>query len=66
MKRKRFIIWITIAVMLIAVTAAFAYGKARVDASAGPDNKSYFDSLNDYDWSRACPAAGCRNTNEEK
>ena len=66
MKRKRFIIWITIALMLIAVTAAFAYGKARADAAAGQDQKSYFDSLNDFDWSRTCPAAGCRNSNEEK
>lgn len=28
--------------------------------------QSYYNSLNDYDWSKACPAAGCRNQDGEE
>ena len=63
MNRKRLIIWITIGLMLIGVLAAFAYGKTRAEQNTG---RSYFESLNDYDWSRTCPAAGCRNQNENR
>ncbi|MBQ9060132.1 MAG: hypothetical protein IJ128_03215 [Firmicutes bacterium] len=61
MIKNRIIICITIIVALIAISAAFAYGKAKADAASGKTQKSYFDTLNDYDWSKACPAAGCRN-----
>ena len=63
MKRKRLIIWITIVLVLIVISAAFAYGKMNTEMSA--EDQTYFQSLNDYDWSKACPAAGCRNDNEE-
>ena len=49
------------AVLLIALTVAFAYGKTNVEKGG---QKSYFESMNDYDWSRTCPAAGCRNGND--
>lgn len=58
MRYKRLIIWITIALILVAVLAAFAYGKTNAEKAGG---QSYYDSLNDYDWSKACPAAGCRS-----
>ena len=47
--------------MLIGVASAFAYGKMNADSS----RQSYYDSLNEFDWSNTCPAAGCRNNNEE-
>lgn len=47
--------------MLIGVASAFSYGKMNADGS----QKSYYDSLNEFDWSNTCPAAGCRNHNEE-
>ena len=62
-QRGKLIIWCTIILILLAVSAAFAYGKIRSDAAAGQGG-SYFDSLNEYDWSNACPAASCRNDNE--
>lgn len=65
MKEKRYIIWITIALILIAVSAAFAYGKIKAD-SAADTQKSYFDTLNEYDWSKTCPGASCRSKNEQK
>ena len=61
MKHKRWIIWITVLLMLIGVASVFAYGKMKADGS----QKSYYDSLNEFDWSNTCPAAGCRNHNEE-
>ena len=62
MKHKRWIIWITVILMLIGVASAFAYGKMNADGN----QKSYYDSLNEFDWSNACPAAGCRNNKEDK
>lgn len=59
---KKWIVWIAILVLVISVTAAFAYGKTRVESKAG---KTYFQSLNEYDWSKTCPGASCRNHNEE-
>ncbi len=61
MKHKRWIIWITVILMLIGVASAFAYGKMNADGN----QKNYYDSLNEFDWSNTCPAAGCRNNNEE-
>lgn len=55
---KKWVIWITIAVLLIGVTAAFAYGKTNAENNSG---KSYFESLNEYDWSKTCPGASCRS-----
>lgn len=63
MRYKRLIIWITIALILAAILAAFAYGKAKAEKDG---EQSYYNSLNDYDWSKACPAAGCRNQNGEE
>lgn len=63
MKHRRLIVWITIALVLVSVLAAFAYGKTKAEQTTG---KSYFDTLNDYDWSKTCPAAGCRNQNEDE
>ncbi len=62
MKHKRWIIWITVILMLIGVASAFAYGKMNADGN----QKSYYDSLNEFDWSNTCPAAGCRNNNNNK
>ena len=61
--RKKWIIAITIIALVIAMTSAFAYGKSTVESKS---DQSYFDSLNDYDWSGACPGASCRNHNEEQ
>ena len=65
MKKNRAIICITILLTLIAVSAAFAYGKAKADAASTETGKRYFDTLNDYDWSKTCPGASCRNRNEQ-
>ena len=65
MKRNRKIICITILLVLIVVSAAFAYGHAKAGSAPGEPQKSYFDTLNDYDWSKTCPAAGCRNNNDD-
>lgn len=61
MKHKRWTIWITIVLILICAVSAFAYGKMNAESK----QQSYLDSLNEYDWSNTCPAAGCRNNNEE-
>lgn len=65
MKKNRMITCITVLLVLIAISAAFAYGKAKADATASETGKSYFDTLNDYDWSKTCPGASCRKSNEE-
>ena len=65
MKKNRIIICITVILALIAISAAFAYGKAKAETVGGETGKSYFDTLNDYDWSNTCPGASCRNNNEE-
>ena len=61
MKHTRWTIWITVILVLIFAASAFAYGKIN----AGGDRQSYYDSLSEYDWSKTCPAAGCRNHNAE-
>lgn len=63
MKKNRAIICIIILLALIAISAAFVYGKAKADAAGTETGKSYFDTLNDYDWSKTCPGASCRNRN---
>lgn len=60
MKNKRWVIWITIVLMLTCAASAFAYGKINADGN----QRSYYDSLNEYDWSSACPAASCRRDNQ--
>lgn len=62
MNRNKWIVLVTIVVLLVGVTAAFAYGKTNAEQKSG---QSYFDSLNEYDWSKTCPGASCRNHNEE-
>ena len=62
--KKRLITLITIALILITGTAAFALGNAKAASASAQDGDSYFDSLNNFDWSKTCPAAGCRNNNE--
>lgn len=64
-KKNRIIIFIIVVLALILISAAFAYGKAKADAAGSQTGKSYFDTLNDYDWSKTCPGASCRNRNEE-
>lgn len=59
---KKWILLITVITLLIGMTAAFAYGKSSIESQ---QDKSYFDSLNDYDWSSTCPGASCRNHNED-
>ena len=61
--RKKWIIAITIIALVITMTSAFAYGKASIESKS---DQSYFDSLNDYDWSGTCPGASCRRHNEEQ
>ena len=57
---KRLTTVITILVIMLFVSAAVAFGIVN-EGSKGNGQTGYFDSLNDFDWSRTCPAAGCRN-----
>ena len=59
---KKWVLLITIVTLLIGMTVAFAYGKTSIENKS---DKSYFDFLNDYDWSGTCPGASCRNHNED-
>lgn len=61
--KKRYITWITVVILLAAVSVAFACGKSKAEKAAGGEQKTYAETLNDFDWSRTCPAAGCRNRN---
>lgn len=60
MKKRRFATVITICAVLLFVSAAVVFGMANA-GSKGNGSASYFDSLNDFDWSRTCPGAVCRN-----
>lgn len=60
---RKWILLITVTVLLIGMTAAFAYGKSSIESK---NDKSYLDALNDYDWSNTCPGASCRNNNDNQ
>lgn len=57
---RRFTTAITIFVIMLLVCAAVAFGAVNA-GSKGNGSAGYFDSLSDFDWSRTCPAAGCRS-----
>lgn len=62
--KHRIITLITVLVVIAGISVAFAYGKSNAEKSMQGEGKTYFDTLNDFDWSRTCPAAGCRNEAE--
>lgn len=57
---KRFTTMITILVIVLFVSAAVVFGAVNA-GSKGNGTAGFFNSLNDFDWSRTCPAAGCRS-----
>lgn len=59
MKRKLTTV-ITIVVIMLFVSAAVVFGAVN-SGCKGNGSAGYFQSLSDFDWSRTCPAAGCRN-----
>lgn len=62
--KKQSVIIATIALIIITISVAFAYGAVSAGNSAS-DKQSAYERMNDYDWSKTCPAASCRNQNEE-
>lgn len=62
MKNRKWVIWIMVLMLVVGVTAVFVYGKSSVESKA---EKSYFESLNEYDWGKTCPGASCRDKNED-
>ena len=61
--KKKLTTFITIAVIVLFVSGAIFCGVVNTSAQSTDKggSASYFESLNDFDWSRTCPAAGCRN-----
>ena len=62
--KKRLTIIITTALLIIIATVAFADGNAGADNTDQP-NQSALERMDDFDWSKTCPAASCRSHNEE-
>ena len=56
---KRFTTIITILAIMLLVSGAVVYGIAN-SGCKGNSSTGYFESLNDYDWSKTCPGASCR------
>lgn len=59
MRRGSFTVLLTIAVIVMFTSAVMVYGMYNAESKDG--SAGYYESLNENDWSGACPAAGCRN-----
>lgn len=55
--KKHLLTLVTIAVVVLALTGVFVYGSSAAEKSG----KSYLQCLDDFDWSKTCPGASCRN-----
>ena len=62
--KTRLIIITGILCVLIGFAVAFAY-EGMSGAGADTEKTTAFERMNDFDWSKTCPAAGCRNRNED-